>query len=235
MPKRREKPKWAAGERAMEIYYANVGSSPRQNMEWALSRVEKNPSEYTPGALQDLLQEIAVFCRFKSKVPGQGAISGGSDDEAIDAPTEAEAREVLDIFLEMLGKAIRRERIHAGTLKIREEVFWWIWPKSSLALGPKRDQYMLSSRVVDAVEWKDLARRAIAHAIVQAGHLLKECPAPAPRGDAGEVCGNWFVAKRPNQEYCSATCQTRASTRAARKAEETAADQKKRERESQRT
>jgi hypothetical protein len=43
----------------------------------------------------------------------------------------------------------------------------------------------------------------------------KACRAPKSRGAWDEVCGKWF-AGRPNQTYCSALCQNRATTRATR-------------------
>ena len=135
----------------------------------------------------------------------------------------------LGLFDEMLGAAIRREQINAGTFRIRETLYWWEWPASSRALGRRQDTYYLGSEVFGVVEWKHLARRALAYAIRDAGYLLKACPAPASRGEAGESCGTLFVANRPNQEYCSATCQTRASTRAARRGEETPVVRKRRE------
>jgi hypothetical protein len=72
-------------------------------------------------------------------------------------------------------------------------------------------------------EWPDLAAIALDRLIGVHGHLVKECPAPAIRAKAEEICGRWFVAKRPNQDYCSSTCQSRASTRATRGGTQTAA------------
>lgn len=43
----------------------------------------------------------------------------------------------------------------------------------------------------------------------------KACRAPKRWGAWDEVCGRWF-AGRPNQTYCSALCQNRATTRATR-------------------
>jgi hypothetical protein len=50
--------------------------------------------------------------------------------------------------------------------------------------------------------------------IQEYGHLIKKCPAQAIRAAKGETCGKWFLAKRPNQDYCSATCVSRKTTRA---------------------
>jgi hypothetical protein len=46
-----------------------------------------------------------------------------------------------------------------------------------------------------------------------ASPYLRECPAPIPRKPG--ACGRWFVG-RGDQRYCSAVCQNRESSRAAR-------------------
>ena len=79
----------------------------------------------------------------------------------------------------------------------------------------------------DGVEfgWPGRAAQTLGDLIEKEGSFLKECPAPLPRDE--EACGVWFVAKRPKQEYCSATCQSRASTRAARAGTETPAEKRR--------
>ena len=59
---------------------------------------------------------------------------------------------------------------------------------------------------------------------------MRTCPAPKIRGKAGETCDLPFHPKRPNQVYCSATCQSRANTRASRTDTETPHMRIKRER-----
>jgi len=119
---------------------------------------------------------------------------------------------------EIIQRAVRRENITTGLAKIEATLWWdvkagrfWAW------------------EVDEHADWKLLATRALGLLIAEYGHLLKECPSPPKRGKAGEICGTWFVARRVNQEYCSAVCQSRASTRAFRAGTETPAVAKRRQ------
>lgn len=243
-------------QRALELYAEHVGRSPRDHLVWALKRVDAS-GKFTPGERADLVWEIAVFCQVRSNVPGYGAVTGTIDN--IDKPTDKEIEAILDSFVEMIGQAIRREPIALGAMTVQERLCWFKYPKGSLARGKKllsaknRDRYTLDSHLLTVPlprrvkkggrwvpglapapsVWAQLARRALGRAIEEAGHLLKECPAPLPRGQAGEICEKWFVATRPNQDYCSPECKRRATMRASRKGEKTAAVQKRHSEEAQ--
>lgn len=133
----------------------------------------------------------------------------------MDTPTEADVKEIRTRFGWIIEQAVRRKQ--APIRGIRAMVYLW-WDGKRFRYGEDSDP-----------GWADRAAQTLADLLEEHGHLLKECPALAPRAEAGETCGLWFVAKRPNQEYCSATCQSRASTRAAREGKDTAATLKRRE------
>ncbi len=204
---RKKKVTWPAGEAAWRLYAERVGDTPRAHLEWALRQIESY--QLTPADRENQRLEIAAFVARRQVKPVWTGVLEGSD-EKVDAPTDKEVKQVLEGFRVMLTAAKERREVHIGQIKIRRVAQWAELPAN------KYVRYEIHDEVESDETWELRARVVLGRAIGKAGHLLKECPAPAPRGEPGDTCGTWFVAKRPNQEYCSATCQSRASTRAAR-------------------
>ena len=91
----------------------------------------------------------------------------------------------------------------------------WGWVSQRGGRWPRGDgRYTLTQ--ADPSRASVAALHQLAQEMEVAGHLLKACAAPPPRGKATERCGRWFVQRRPQQAYCSPQCQSRASTRAYR-------------------
>ena len=207
---RRKKRGWPEGDRAFSLYAQRVGDTPRDHLQWALRQVETQSNQRTPGDTENLRMEIAAFIARRPVPPVYSGVLTG-DDRGVDAPSDDEVTQILGAFDEMLMATLNREKVPVATVKLSRFLFWHA--------GSER--FVTDERVKGEDNWLLSARWLLGQAIEKAGHLLKECPAPAPRGEPGETCKTLFVAKRPNQTYCSGTCQTRAATRAYRSGEAT--------------
>ncbi len=141
---------------------------------------------------------------FASGVKGGGA-SGTAT--ALDAPTEAEAREMLAHFRRLLQAAVNREPVPLGRDVVESRLTW-----------DARDQRFRLWASREETNWILRTSRVLGRLLEEHGHHLRQCPAPEPREPAVR-CGTWFVAERPRQTYCSARCQSRAATRAYRSRE----------------
>jgi hypothetical protein len=111
----------------------------------------------------------------------------------------------------MIECAIKRQEIDLGSQSLHERVFW----------SRADERFELDQDLADRPAWFVRAHRLLGLLIAKKGHLLRACPAPAPRSQPKASCGQWFLAKRPNQAYCSASCQSRATTRASREGTKT--------------
>lgn len=169
----------------------------RDRLAWAVALVQREPREMTPGDRENLRLGLWAF-----------PIYLPSDRIGLLPPDEQEVREILKRFGDMIAKAARREEIERRGK-----------PPLILSWNSQTGRYTELARLADP----DACERTLWILLREYGHLVKDCPAPAVRAKAGETCGVRFVAKRPNQDYCSATCQSRASTRAARAGTETPA------------
>jgi hypothetical protein len=176
-----------------------VGWEPRERLAWAVRRVQQESRrEMSPGEREDLRAEVAVF---SSGVKGGGASWTRGE---LNRPAAEEINGILVQLGRILQAAVNRERVTVAR-GVRELSLTW---------GP-RGRFLLWDDGDDR-DWNLRARQVLARLLVDSGHLLKECRAPAWRGKPGETCETWFVANRPKQDYCSATCQRRAARRAFR-------------------
>lgn len=213
---------WKKAVEFVEFVHRRIGTTPRDRLAWVVGLVQRNPKEMTPGDRENLGLELAGFYHFEARAKGEPYIY--SDEEV---------QEVLRAFGVVIERAVQRERISVGG--IMQEVEKAFAGKGGRPQHPHRPGDILTDLAVvwddqggrfipweaEVAAWTTRAVRALVRLIMGYGHLVKECPAPAPRGEEGETCGTWFVAKRPNQEYCSATCQSRATTRANRTGSDT--------------
>ncbi len=135
--------------------------------------------------------------------------------EGIEQPSEHEAHEILRKFDSIIARVIHRESFPLAIYSACDHVRWDDRPAAQNGQRFRCYQDIQPGRNKGA-EWETRALHVLGQLIDECGHLLKECPAPASRGTEGETCGKWFLASRPNQKFCSAQCQSRTTTRAAR-------------------
>ncbi len=216
---------WEAKRKAVEFADQRIGVTPRDRLAWAVRIVQTPQRGMTPGDWENLRLELEAFALNIPHMRGFDFYASGVSirSSGVGQPTQEEAKKTLERMGPMIEAAVKRDPVKIGPVKADLFLFWETdWPPNA------SPQWRARWANVE-MSWPERAAHALAGLIGQAGHLLKECPAPAKRGGEGETCGNWFVAKRPNQDYCSATCQSRASTRAARAGTETPATQRRRE------
>lgn len=187
-------------KRAREVALDRIGRTPRERLAWVVSLAEKAPKDFLPGDWENLRLELAVFCSYgPSGFYEAGLAARGGE---IVRPSVEEAKQLHTMLGEMILLAIQRKRIPLGSVT-REPVVSW----------DNRGKRFLWAEVPYRKGWSLRAKEVLAALLVDFGHLVKECPAPAPRGQEGEACGTWFVAGRPNQDYCTPQCRSRATTR----------------------
>jgi hypothetical protein len=188
-----------------------IGRTPRERLEWVVRVVQRKPKDMTPGDWDNLRSELTGFAQGNSvRELGDGTLLWLRKDGELFRPSQEEAKEMLTRMGGMIESAVKRQRVTIGHVNATMVLHWCPRYHTDKGIDPR---WM---RGWDGIEpdWADDAAIALGDLIEKEGTLLRECPAPLPRDE--EVCGVWFVAKRPKQEYCSATCQSRASTRAAR-------------------
>lgn len=212
-------------ERDLEEYVSRrIGTAPRDRLAWVVRIVQQNPTEWTPGDRENLKLELAGFYHSESRAQGMPYY-----------PADDEVKETLQAFRKAIERAVHRERISAG--EIIGEIIGRRFRAGEVLTFLSAVWDASAGRFVawdgDTAEWPTRVMFTLVRLLVEWGHLVKECPAPASRGREGEACGVWFVANRPTQEYCSGTCQSRASTRAVREGTETPATLRRREAQAQ--
>jgi hypothetical protein len=205
-----------------------IGQTRREVLAWAVRAVQREPKDMTPGDWDNLRTELVGFLWW-----GGGTIPDSTssptlgqqrlfDNKGLVRPSQEDAKAMLDRMGAMIAAVIKREHVPVmkmnGTLILR---------LASTYYGSSEPYWMQTWEGV-RFDWPDRAALALGSLIEREGLLLKECPALLPRDE--EICGTWFVATRPRQEYCSGTCQSRASTRAAREGTETPAEKRRKAR-----
>ena len=193
-----------------------IGRSTQERLEWIVAVVQRK-EELTPGDRENLRLELAAFTWLGNPLPAwylqRLRRHIGKVPKSHLGPVPADA---IPLILERLRRNIGfvvKQTPHYPFDKNAQ--LWRAWDEHTGKWSAVLFRW--------EADWRDAAAEALDRLIAAHGHLVKECPAPAVRGKVDEICGRWFVAKRPNQDYCSATCQSRASTRAARGGIDTAA------------
>lgn len=183
-------------------------ATPRDQLAWAIRLAKPGPPAVTEDDWWDLRQDLVRFAEARP-VFGQagyeifaGRKAVGVRREWASTPSQDEAEQTLTAFQEIFTAVIRRQRADLGKIETRPALLW----------AKDVNRFVLKESGAGIV---DRAVLVLARLLEEFGHLVKECPAPAPRGTR-KACGTWFVASRPNQTYCSARCQSRATTRASR-------------------
>ena len=186
------------------IALLKIGASRRAHMAWVISMAQKNPQKMTAPDWSNFRLEIAAFCMFIQSSTQVSEITIESNDmENTSHLTELEAQCILKIFRSAIENAFHHKSISFGEIHKKLVLNW-----STAKKGYVRSAFPCRN-------WVDHAKDCLDSLIVEFGHLLKICPAPKPWG-RGELCSTLFLARRPNQVYCSSNCQNRETTRASR-------------------
>ncbi len=162
---------------------------------WVLRFAQKDLRTLTAGDWYNLRLELAAFI-----LPFQ------ETKEDVTLPSRHEVRQIHQRFRAVLSELIRVGRVKIGGYRSIELI---------------RDQTGATSILIQPSSSASPTQPYLLYLSIllfERRDLVKACPAPAPRGARGESCGQWFLARRPNQVYCSRRCQTRASTRTFRQA-----------------
>lgn len=162
---------------------------------WAVRFAQKDLRNMTAGDWYNLRLDLAAFI-----LPFQGT------KEDVTLLSRHEVRQLHQRFRAVLSELIRVGRVKIGGYRSIELV---------------REQTGATTMLVKASSSASPTQPYILYLSIllfERQHLVKACPAPALRDTRGESCGQWFLARRPNQVYCSRRCQTRESTRAFRQA-----------------
>jgi hypothetical protein len=169
----------------------------RQRWAWAVQFAQEPLDGLSRGKKDDLRLELTAFADW----------AGG---------TFTERGKDIPLFTD--------EDIH-HTQRRFKQIVDSLFDNGSAKLGPyHQDLGIMTKDGIMYLTRQEGAREmgAVERAVYALGLLLNEnedlpkaCPAPKARGAEGEQCGRRFVG-RPNQVYCTALCQNRATTRAAR-------------------
>lgn len=198
MKAKRKRDQLAGFKRQWETVLDRVGWTPRRRLEWAVRATTADPEGRTPGDWDNLRRELGVFVGVGGS--GGGAMSADDDPNDLDRPDETEARDVLGQLHKILQAVVKREDVALGGGVLNRSLMW----------NKRTERYTVVS-FEERDDWGFRARAVLAHLLADHGHLVRACPARLPRSEA--VCGNWFLAAKPWQTYCSSTCQQREKIR----------------------
>jgi hypothetical protein len=196
---------------------ARLGKTPLDRLHWAVDFAGKDLGALTPGDWLNLQLELEVFSTTHAAVPFQQepfSFPHPRVEDVFDVDplhgskqmvrSDEEVRRVHQEFRRIFSDLIRTGQSDLGLFKFR-----LIASRRKGPTGKERASLLikgLSNHVEhDTYMLADLLRMY--------GHLVKACPAPAPRSREVVECGAWFVADRPNKTYCSRRCQSRATTK----------------------
>ncbi len=185
-----------------------IGFTPRDRLAWLVNVVQKRFEDLPPGERNDLRLAVVLYVmNDPSRQPRESKAEFATYRyEGQDSPTDEEVRDTLTHFEGVLRDVARREKLTSPSRGRESEYLSW---------NEQAGRYVYGE-VYSKRTWKEAVRFALWRQLVEYGHLVKECRAPRRRGKPGEVCGLLFVAKRPNQDFCSSTCRGRAGVRAVR-------------------
>ncbi len=205
----------------LDLMLPRIGREPWERLKWVVKLVQRDPHAMTSADRENLSLELSAFAYVGNPLSDswlQFIRSSGFPMRKLPLQPvpERELKKVLDRLRTNIGRVVRRECHYPTSASGRE---WRVWNEDS-----QRWVAWLS----EDLSYVDHVAVALDRLVGEYGHLVRACPAPAKRAKAGETCGRWFVGKRLDQEYCDGTCQSRASTRAARGNTKTPASLKRR-------
>lgn len=183
-----------------------IGHTHCEQLAWAVRITSANRPE-SEGAWLKLHYEIVTFAMLAGPI--------GLPAPIINRDKKRFEENVLDEFSALIRQALEHETIQT---KLSQQPGFLMWDEKRQRYFQQQDFY--NDDVTKA------AARGLAKRIVECGHMLRKCPAPAKRKPGRkaknqpkisktieEACGNVFVAKRRNQKYCSSACLNRIITR----------------------
>lgn len=191
-----------------------VGKTPTERLEWAVWFTQADLRALTRGDWLNLRLELSAFAgvlirEHDREVPlrlRERRAAPTAGESAVFA--EDDVRELHGEFARVIGRLLQSDSVVVGTYQVTLTVERWLPPAQGMGRPVRlRTTFPLGT---------SRATHVLAHLLGIYGHLVKECPAPRPRGAKDERCGRWFLARRPNQVYCTTRCQSRATTRASR-------------------
>lgn len=171
-----------------------IGMEPQDRLAWLVGVIQRPAQMMTPGDHENLRLELAALIRADG--PPQGHLA------AMRAPDPEEIGPILRRLGAMVEAAVGRKEIP----------LWKVQREQSLLWNPDRGRFEDPPPPIGGWLWMAVA--TLANLLRAHGHLVRACPAPAVRAE--EPCGVWFLANRPDQEYCGSKCRSRHGTRASR-------------------
>ncbi len=191
-----------------------VGRTPMERLEWAVRFAQADLNGLSRGDWLNLRLELTAFggilirehdrhSQFRLQ---ERRTSAAREDPIVYA--ERDVGELHGEFARIVGRLLQNDSVTVGSYQVTLTVERW--PVAATNVGrPVRLRTSFPPGT-------SRATHVLAHLLGMYGHLLKQCPAPLARGARDDRCGRWFLARRPNQVYCGARCQSRATTRASR-------------------
>ncbi len=171
--------------------------------------------------MEKLHRELIVFAMLTTDAPSSGLPVRTIDLKEL-------SRDVV-VSSETLRSGLKKAQW--GILHAVLEVFEHVAKGEQFSVPQQPQVGMLDSKknryvpVVDPGKdsFRNAVLRGVARCMFEAGHLVKECQAPAKmkpgrkgkgeRKSEGTLCGKLFVARKQTQLYCSGTCMSRTLTR----------------------
>jgi hypothetical protein len=178
----------------LRVIHAQMGDD---RLRWAVQQMQQGRRGLTPGQREDLRGQLTVFA-------GLGPAGGGAewvDGDLVKVPAE-EVVPILTAMEGMIAAAVNRH-----TVMVPRPVA----PYDEVSWDARRRRFISWSDDLQDTDWQWRAQRVLGRMLLERGHLVRSCPAPASRDDG--PCAEWFVATSDRQGYCSPRCQSRAATR----------------------
>jgi hypothetical protein len=208
----------------LEDVLPRIGEIGRDRLAWVVETVQ-HEGKLTPGDQDNLALELAAFIWDGNPLPREHESRlrkyVGRIETSVEPLSSQQVAVVVDRLRHVIHAVARRDAYDAMR---QDGMGRRIWDDLS---GRWIAMPVASAPIDEFAAW------ALDRLILEHGHLVKACPAPALRAKDDAMCSRWFVAARPNQEYCSARCQSRATTRAARSGTATRATQQAQTRQTQ--
>lgn len=190
----------------MDVGFPRIGRTRKEHLAWIIGVIQNSfriiegeaIPNMTRGDLDNRKIEFSLFGLFPNLID-EGVFISADKMEMNDE----EVKSILIKVRSIIERVAERREIEidpfscGGTLSWSDSHRTYYWKET-------------------AEGWTGKIIRALIDLIIEYGHLIRKCPAPAWHDKKGRECGTWFLANRDDQQYCSARCQSRATTRAAR-------------------